>query len=164
MANRPLWAEISSQRLLANYQKLRRMTGGQADLMAVVKADAYGHDVLICAPLLAGAGAEWLGVTSTEEAAAVRAVCPQPRILVMSGIFPGEADTAISLGLTPVVWTPWQLDLLERELPLPAGCRPRLSRFTWKWIPGCRGKECVWTKRPSCRFVFTPAHLRGWKA
>ena len=89
MANRPLWAEVSSQRLLANYQKLRRMAGGQADLMAVVKANAYGHDVLTCAPLLAGAGAEWLGVTSTEEAAAVRAVCPQPRILVMSGIFPG---------------------------------------------------------------------------
>ena len=113
MANRPVWAEVSGQRLLANYQKLRRITGGQADLMAVVKANAYGHDVLTCAPLLAGAGAEWLGVTSTEEAAAVRAVCPQPRILVMSGIFPGEADTVISLGLTPVVWTPWHLDLLE---------------------------------------------------
>jgi len=113
MANRPLWAEVSSQRLLANYQKLRRIAGGQADLMAVVKANAYGHDVLTCAPLLAAAGAEWLGVTSTEEASAVRAVCPQPRILVMSGIFPGEADTVISLGLTPVVWTPWHLDLLE---------------------------------------------------
>jgi alanine racemase len=113
MPNRPLWAEVSSQRLLANYQKLRRIAGGQADVMPVVKANAYGHDVITCAPLLAGAGAEWLGVTSTEEAAAVRAVCTQPRILVMSGIFPGEADTVISLGLTPVVWAPWHLDLLE---------------------------------------------------
>jgi alanine racemase len=113
MPNRPLWAEVSSHRLLANYKKLRRMAGSQADLMAVVKANAYGHDVLACAPLLAGAGAQWLGVTSTEEGAVVRAVCPQPRILLMAGIFHGEADTVIDQGLTPVVWEPWHLDLLE---------------------------------------------------
>ena len=79
----------------------------------MVKANAYGHDVLACAPLLAEAGAQWLGVTDAEEGAAVRAVCPQSRILLMSGIFPGEADTVIDQGLTPVVWEPWHLDLLE---------------------------------------------------
>jgi alanine racemase len=52
-------------------------------------------------------------VTSTEEGTAVRAVCPEPRILLMSGIFRGEADTVIDQGLTPVVWEPWQFDLLE---------------------------------------------------
>jgi alanine racemase len=113
MPNRPLWAEVSSHRLLANYKKLRRMAGSQADLMPVVKANAYGHDVLACAPLLAAAGAQWLGVTCTEEGAAVRAVCPQTRILLMSGIFRWDADTVIEQGLTPVVWEPWQLDLLE---------------------------------------------------
>jgi alanine racemase len=111
---RPVWAEVSSHRLLANFKKLRRMAGEQADLMAVVKANAYGHDVLACAPLLANAGAQWLGVTSCEEGAAVRKVCPQPRILVMSGIFQGEADAVIDHGLTPVVWEPWHLDLLEQ--------------------------------------------------
>ena len=112
--NRPVWVEISSQRLLANYQKLRGMAGSKADLMAVVKADAYGHDALACAPLLAAAGAHWLGVTSTEEGCAVRAVCPQPHILLMSGIFRGDAETVIDWGLTPVVWEPWHLDLLEQ--------------------------------------------------
>lgn len=112
--NRPVWAEISSQHLLANYEKLRRMAGAKADLMAVVKADAYGHDVLACAPLLAGAGAQWLGVTSTEEGCAVRAICPQPRILLMSGIFQGDAETVVDWRLTPVVWEPWHLDLLEQ--------------------------------------------------
>ena len=113
MLNRPLWAEISSHRLLANYKKLRRIAGSRAEVMPVVKANAYGHDVLACAPLLAAAGAQWLGVTSTEEGAAVRTVCPQPRILLMSGIFRGEADTVIDQGLTPVVWEAWHLDLLE---------------------------------------------------
>jgi alanine racemase len=113
MPNRPLWAEVSSHQLLGNYEKLRRSVGPDTDLMAVVKANAYGHDVLACAPLLASAGAKWLGVTSTEEGAAVRTVCPLPRILLMSGIFSGEAGTVIDQGLTPVVWEPWHLDLLE---------------------------------------------------
>jgi alanine racemase len=113
MPTRPLWAEVSRPRLLANYKRLLSLAGAKADLMPVVKANAYGHDVLACAPLLAAAGAQWLGVTSTEEGAAVRAVCPEPRILLMSGIFDGEADAAIDLGLTPVVWEAWQVDLLE---------------------------------------------------
>jgi alanine racemase len=122
MFTRPLWAEISRRRLLANYEKLRLAAGSEADVMPVIKANAYGHDLLACAPLLAGAGARWLGVTGAEEGAAVRAVCPQPRILLMSGIFPGEAETVIDQGLTPVVWETWQLDLLEtaaaaRRLP-----------------------------------------------
>ncbi len=112
--NRPVWAEISSQRLLANYETLRGLAGSKADLMPVVKADAYGHDALACAPLLAAAGAQWLGVTSTEEGCAVRAVCPQPRILLMSGIFLGDAETVVDWGLTPVVWEPWHLDMLEQ--------------------------------------------------
>jgi alanine racemase len=113
MPTRPLWAEVSKHRLLANFRKLRRMAGSQVELMPVVKANAYGHDALVCAPLLAAAGAPWLGVTSTEEGAAVRAVCPEARILLMSGIFRGEADTMIDQGLTPVVWESWHLDLLE---------------------------------------------------
>jgi alanine racemase len=122
MFTRPVWAEVSRHRLLANYEKLRHAAGPRADLMAVVKANAYGHDLMACAPLLAGAGAQWLGVTGAEEGAAVRAVCPQPRILLLSGIFPGEADIVIEQGLTPVVWEPWQLDLLEaaaaaRQMP-----------------------------------------------
>jgi alanine racemase len=124
MPTRPLWAEVSRHRLLANYEQLRRMAGSQAELMPVVKANAYGHDVLACAPLLVAARAAWLGVTSTEEGVAVRAVCPVPRILLMSGIFRGEADTVIDQGLTPVVWEPWQLDVLEEAAVrrgMPAG-------------------------------------------
>jgi alanine racemase len=124
MPTRPLWAEVSHHRLLANYEQLRSMAGSQAELMPVVKANAYGHDVLACAPLLASAGARWLGVTSTEEGVAVRAVCPEARILLMSGIFRGEADTVIDQALTPVVWEPWQIDVLEEagvRRGMPAG-------------------------------------------
>jgi alanine racemase len=114
MPNRPVWAEISRSCLLGNYQKLQSHAGSQAGLMPIVKANAYGHDALACAASLAEAGAPWLGVTSTAEGIAVRSVCPQPRILLMSGIFQGEAEAAIKHGLTAVVWEPWHLDLLEQ--------------------------------------------------
>jgi hypothetical protein len=150
--NRPVWAEISSQRLLANYEKLRGLAGSNADLMAVVKADAYGHDALACAPLLAAAGAQWLGVTSTEEGCAVRAVCPQPRILVMSGVFQGDAETVVDWGLT--CWSRWEW---------PATCLPGRSRFIWRLIPGCRARAWAWLSWRRCYLVFTPIHACGWK-
>jgi alanine racemase len=113
MFHRPTWAEISRHRLLANYQALLSIALPDVDIMAVVKADAYGHDVQLCAPLLAEAGAKWLGVTTAEEGATVRCLCPDTRILLMAGIFPGDAELVLDWNLTPVVWEAWQLDLLR---------------------------------------------------
>jgi alanine racemase len=113
MPNRPLWVEVSGERLLANYRQLREAAPSHAGLLPVVKANAYGHGVLLCAPLLAEAGAEWLGVTDAEEGVAVRAVCPQAHILLLSGLWPGDADAVLEHRLTPVVWESYHLDLLE---------------------------------------------------
>ncbi len=99
-------------------------------MLAVVKANAYGHGATECAPVLAGAGARWLGVTSVEEGVAVRGalgILPQalsPRVLVMCGIWPGEEAACIDRGLTPVVWEPYHLDLLETEA-MRRGMPPR---------------------------------------
>src|SRR5664279_3360240 len=114
MCTRPTWVEISRHRLLANYRYLRRLAGNSADLLAVVKADAYGHGLANCAPLLASAGAEWLGVTSVEEGLRARALCGEvPRILVISGLWHGEAAASLEHNLTPVVWEHFHLDELE---------------------------------------------------
>jgi len=67
----------------------------------------------LCAPAAVKAGARWLGVTSVEEGAAARALCPDARILVIGGVFPGQGGETVRLGLTAVVWEPWQLDELE---------------------------------------------------
>jgi alanine racemase len=118
---RPIWAEISASRLRDNFRALQRAAGPQVGVLAVVKADAYGHGATECAPVLAGAGAQWLGVTSAEEGLAVRAslaILPQgmsPRVLVMCGLWPGEEAGILDRSLTPVVWEPYHLDLLEAE-------------------------------------------------
>jgi alanine racemase len=103
------------------------MAGAGTELMAVVKANAYGHGAVACAQLLATEGARWFGVTCVEEGVALREALrqtqsPDARILAMSGIWKGEAETAIRNGLTPAVWEPWHLDWLEesaREMGTP---------------------------------------------
>src|SRR5579862_4303588 len=95
MPTRPVWAEISHSRLLANWNLLRTAAPDDADVLAVVKADAYGHGAVVCAPILEAAGASWLGVTCVAEGIALRQACPEARILIMSGLWGGEADALI---------------------------------------------------------------------
>lgn len=113
MQTRPVWAEISRSHLLSNWKLLREAAPRDADVLAVVKADAYGHGALLCAPLLAEAGAEWFGVTCVAEGVALRAACPRARILIMSGLWHGEAEAVIEHRLTPQAWEPFHFELLE---------------------------------------------------
>ena len=113
MPNRPCWVEISTRSLEENFRFLTSLTGQDADLLAIVKADAYGHSLSACAPAAARAGAKWLGVTSVEEGVAARALCPNARILVIAGVFPGQGAALVSNRLTAVVWERWQLDEIE---------------------------------------------------
>jgi alanine racemase len=112
MRTRPVWAEIAIDRLIHNYHLLRK-TAGDAGLIAVVKANAYGHGTLACAAALEAAGAQSLGVTSVEEGVAVRGVCARARILVMCGVWEHEAEAVIEHRLTPVVWESAHIDWLD---------------------------------------------------
>jgi len=81
---------------------------------AVVKADAYGHGAIECAQALEKAGARWLGVTSLDEAIPLRDADIKARILLMTGFWHGEEEEIVRLRLTPTVWEPGQVELLER--------------------------------------------------
>ena len=123
---RPTYAEIRTEALVRNYQlleaRVRACAGVRAGLLAVVKANAYGHDVRVCGRALAAeAAAPWFGVTSVEEAVELRGALgtlrladgERPRVLVMSGFFPGEEAEVIRQELTVLAWEPWHLNLLE---------------------------------------------------
>ena len=121
------WIEVSEQALRRNLQALRGIAdaGVGADertaLLAVVKANAYGHGAAICAPVLARAGAEWLGVTDACEGVLVRSAMRdagiaferQPRVLVMSGLEREDARVVRAHALTPVIWFREQIDWLR---------------------------------------------------
>jgi alanine racemase len=121
---RPCRVEISTCALEKNFRFLQSLAAPHAELLAIVKADAYGHSLALCAPAVVRAGARWLGVTSVEEGIAARALCPTAQILVIAGIFSGQAAAALAHRLTPVAWEPWHLDELlaaARAAEAPAG-------------------------------------------
>ncbi|WP_348267581.1 alanine racemase [Edaphobacter sp. DSM 109919] len=121
--------EISEERLVANYRALVSGAGDGVTVLAVVKADGYAHGAKVCAPVLARAGVEWLGVTDAEEGAAVRAAVAgisekrQPRIMVMSGLLREDAEAIVRHGLTPIVWTRQQMEWLA-EAVVQRGAEP----------------------------------------
>jgi len=110
---RPCWVEIRTDALEENMRFLEGLTAPHAELLAMVKANAYGHSLALCAPAAVRGGAGWLGVTSVEEGIAARALCPDTRVLIMSGIARGQAAAAIQFQLTPIAWEPWHLNELE---------------------------------------------------
>jgi alanine racemase len=113
------WVEVSERRLTENYRLLTGAAGDTA-VLAVVKANAYGHGAAVCAPVLVRAGAEWLGVTEVTEGATVRAALEaagiarreQPGVLVMSVLLREDAEEVVRLGLVPVVWLREQMEWL----------------------------------------------------
>jgi alanine racemase len=113
MPTRPCWVEINTRALEDNYRFLAGLASPHAELLAIVKADAYGHSLALCAPAVVRAGARWLGVTSVEEGIAARALCSDAHILVIGGVFPGQGPAVVRHGLTAVAWEPGQLDELE---------------------------------------------------
>jgi alanine racemase len=68
------WVEISGERLVENLRAVQAIVNehGGAETLGVVKANAYGHDAAIVAPLLVNAGVKWLGVADVEEGIRVR--------------------------------------------------------------------------------------------
>jgi alanine racemase len=112
MTTRPCWVEIRTRALEENFRFLSGLAAPHAELLAIVKANAYGHSLALCAPAVVRVGAKWLGVTSVEEGIVARALCPEARVLIIGGVFPGQAAAAIQFQLTPVAWETWQLDEL----------------------------------------------------
>jgi alanine racemase len=113
-ATRPTWAYVSLSNLRKNFSAVQRHIGSGITICGVVKADAYGHGATECAQALEEEGARWLGVTSLDEAIPLREAGIRARILLMTGFWRGEEEEIIRLRLTPTVWEPSQVELLEK--------------------------------------------------
>ena len=66
------WVEINHLALHHNLQQIKGLLGSHTDLMAVVKADAYGHGAVTTAQVALAAGASWLGVATVPEGIELR--------------------------------------------------------------------------------------------
>src|SRR5207253_7943831 len=107
---RPTWAEINLQALADNFQAVRERVHTQVKIMAVVKADAYGHGAVECARHLAQAGADWFGVALPEEGIELREAGITNPILCLGGFWAGQEQACIQHNLVPVVY---RLDMIR---------------------------------------------------
>lgn len=123
MQTRPCWVEIDTHALEENFRFLRSLAPRDAELTAVLKSNAYGHSLELCAPVVARAGARWIALTSVEEAVTARGLCPELRIMVLGGVFPGQCEAVVEHRLTPAVWESFQIDELAAAARA-AGLRP----------------------------------------
>ena len=110
MRPRPCWIEINTRALEDNYRYLKSIAPGDGELLVILKSDAYGHSLEVCAPALASAGVHWIAVTSLEEGITARSLCPDARVMVIGGVVPGQGADLVKHDLTPVVWERAQLD------------------------------------------------------
>jgi alanine racemase len=108
--HRPTWAEINLDALAANFQLVKNHVGPDVNVMAVVKANAYGHGAIECAKRLEREGANWFGVALPEEGIELRTGGVTRAILCLGGFWEGQAELCLQHALVPVVY---RLDMLE---------------------------------------------------
>lgn len=110
---RPVWGEVDLGAVRANTRVLVELAHPAA-LLAVVKADAYGHGAIPVAKAALEAGATWLGVALVEEGAELRDAGLDAPILVLSEPAPAAAEAVVAHRLTPVVYTPAGIEALAK--------------------------------------------------
>ena len=112
MPIRPTRAEIDLGALTRNLETLHTAAPG-IDVLAVVKADAYGHGAVPVSRGLEAAGVRFLGVALVEEGLALRQAGVTSDILVLGGAYDGGWEAIIEHRMIPVVFRPEHLAKLD---------------------------------------------------
>src|SRR5690606_18076055 len=89
------WIEVNLRAIENNYRAIQEQVGDGVTVIAVLKANAYGHDAVEVARTLSNAGASYLAVTRLEEAIPIRAAGVLTPILLLSPALPDEVHELI---------------------------------------------------------------------
>jgi alanine racemase len=112
------WAEIDRSALRHNARLVRERIGSAAQLLAVVKANAYGHGLAGVAEALAK-DAQLFGVANLEEAIQLRSALPHP-IIILGPSIPEERSTIAERGFIPTISTLEEAEEFNRLAPVGA--------------------------------------------
>lgn len=102
---RPTWAEISLDSFKSNLDEVKRLVGRSVRVMAVVKADAYGHGAVRLSEIALCSGADMLGVATVPEALQLRKSGIKGEIFLLGGIDPSEAEVVVENGFVPACYS-----------------------------------------------------------
>lgn len=112
---RPVWAEIDLKNIGINIQAIREWVGPNVQIMAVVKAEAYGHGALRVAKAARDAGASWFGVSMPEEGIALRKAGFCEPILIFGPLQAEQAGPVVHHDLTPTLCSIEAATALSKE-------------------------------------------------
>jgi alanine racemase len=107
---RPTRAEINLENLAFNLNSARDFIGREIRVMAVVKANGYGHGAVECARRLEAENIDWLAVALPEEGLELRKAGVSKPILCLGSFWSGQEDLLLENDLTPVVY---QIEQIE---------------------------------------------------
>ncbi|HOB09329.1 MAG: alanine racemase [Limnochordia bacterium] len=102
--SRPVWAEISLGNAAHNAGEFKRLIGPDCQLMAVIKANGYGHGDLPMAQAVLASGASWLAVALPEEGAKLRRAGIAAPILVLGAVSPPQLELCAAKDLVVTVF------------------------------------------------------------
>ena len=103
--HRATYAEIDLQAFRHNIQTLNSFLGPQTGIIAVIKADAYGHGAVPCGRVAAKNGADYLGTAIIDEGIELRESGLNIPILILGGIFPHAAEDLVKHNLETILCT-----------------------------------------------------------
>ncbi|MGM0395664.1 MAG: alanine racemase [Bacillota bacterium] len=111
---RPAWLEIDLDSLHFNYNEIRKLVRDTADIMGVVKADAYGHGAVPIVRELMDLGVKRFGVAHLSEALHIKNHSPHAQVLVMGYTPEYLAETAIEKGVRLTVYLEEQAEFFAK--------------------------------------------------
>ena len=120
--DRPTWADIDLNALLHNLGEVRKLLYPSQRIMAVVKADAYGHGAVPVTKELVRAGVVDFAVATLAEALTLRRAGIDENILILGGCFPGQEEVLLRESLMVAL-----LDLATAERLNDVAVRNRQS-------------------------------------
>lgn len=109
---RDTYAEINLNALEHNIHVLREHA--KVPLIAVVKADAYGHGAPEIAKKAFSCGIEWMAVSNPDEAEEIRKACPNVHILVLSSVMEKACETMVAQDISVTAYTPEHIRHMQR--------------------------------------------------
>jgi alanine racemase len=108
-----VWAEIDVAAIKSNLAAIRSFNGPQTDVMAVVKANAYGHGLEIVANAAWESGTRWFGVATVSEGVEVRYLLPESWVCLFPPFCPGEEAEIVRSDLIPLISSQEQAERLS---------------------------------------------------
>lgn len=108
-ALRDSWLEVNMDTISSNVKELKKFIPESKKIMAIVKADAYGHGATMIAPTLLASGIDMLGVASIDEGIALRESGITCEILVLSSVPAWTLKTALENDICVSIFTEEQL-------------------------------------------------------